>query len=312
MPHPRRNVLLLLAGATLLVAVLVLLVTGSWKTPTALGAAEAGRTASGGYVVWAVGDVCDNDNATWDCADLAARIAADPQRDAVLILGDAQYDAGTLSEYQTWYQPKMGSLNPITHPAAGNHDYVTTNAAGYFDYWGAQAGPRNAGYYAFTLGAWRLIAANSNCYYVGGCAEGTPQGDFVRNEIQSTGSCELVFAHHPVFSDGPHGDSRDGAVLFGIAYAQRAEIYLAGHDHSYQRFAPRRPGGAVDVNGVRSFVVGTGGSDLTTLRVPNRSEYRQNTRFGALRLVLNPTGYTASYIGVGGATLDTSTGTCRA
>src|SRR5262245_15959660 len=69
---------------------------------SANAAPPPGRTAAGDYVVWAVGDVCDNDDAPLDCADVAALIAADPQRDAVLILGDAQYNAGTLAEYRRW------------------------------------------------------------------------------------------------------------------------------------------------------------------------------------------------------------------
>lgn len=301
-------------AAALAISLSLLLVEQAPAVSASAGAARPTATtaATTHQVVWAVGDVCDNDHAAWDCADLATRIAADPERDAVLILGDAQYDAGTLLEYQTWYHPKMGALTPLTHPAPGNHDYRTQDAAGYFDYWGSRAGVRGQGYYAVTLGAWRLIAANSNCWYVGGCTGSTPQGSFIRQQIQAPGSCELVFAHHPVFSDGPHGDTNQGLHLFQIAYYQRAELYLAGHDHSYQRFAPRRPDGVVDAaTGVRSFVVGTGGSDLTGFGTTDRAEYRQNTKFGALRLVLHPSGYTATFVGVGGAVLDSTSGSCR-
>ena len=58
-------------------------------------------------------------------------------------------------------------MKSITRPAAGNHEYKTANAAGYFDYFngvGAATGPagdRTKGYYSFNVGTWHLIALNS-------------------------------------------------------------------------------------------------------------------------------------------------------
>jgi hypothetical protein len=273
---------------------------------------SARTTPSGDFVVWAVGDVCDNADRATDCSDVAARIKADPQRDAVLVLGDAQYDSGTLAEYQRYWAPKMGSLDPIARPVPGNHEYRTAGAAGYFDYWGTRAGPRGKGWYAFTLGAWRIVAANSNCGRIGGCGAASAVGRFVVDQLKTAGSCELVFAHHPVFSDGSHGDTPEGRALFQHAYNHRAELYLAGHDHNYQRFGLKRPDGVNDSAGVRSVVVGTGGAELTPFRTtPKRTQVRQHTAFGALRLVLGRSGYTATFVGIGGATLDTFSGSCR-
>jgi 3',5'-cyclic AMP phosphodiesterase CpdA len=271
----------------------------------------AAAVAGNKTVVWAVGDACPRADRAVDCSDVAALISADADRDAVLLLGDGVYENGTLAEYRQWYDPKMGRLKGITFPVPGNHDYNTAGAAGYFDYFGARAGTRGKGWYSFSLGGWRLVAANSNCGPVGGCTATTPQGKFVASQLQTAGTCELVFAHHPVFSDGDHGDSLQARELFQVAYNNHAELYLAGHDHSYQRFAPKRPDGVASSTGVRSFVVGTGGAELTLLRPLNRSQYRQNARFGALRLVLTPTGYTATFVSVSGATLDTVSGACR-
>ena len=66
------------------------------------------------------------------------------------------------------------------------------------------------------------------------------------------------------------------------------EMVLSGHDHDYERFAPQNGAGAVDVNnGVREFVVGTGGASLRPLNpaLPI-SEARQATAFGVLKLIL--------------------------
>ena len=50
-------------------------------------------------------------------------------------------------------------------PTIGNHEYNTTGATGYFDYFGAVAiGPD--GYYATDVGAWRVYVLNSECSFV--------------------------------------------------------------------------------------------------------------------------------------------------
>jgi len=265
-------------------------------------------------IVWVTGDACMAFNRTTDCAEVGALIAADSQRDAVLLVGDGQYDTGSLSAYRTYYDPKMGNgpgLKAITYPVPGNHEYKTPGAAGYFDYFGTRAGERSKGYYSFVLGSWRLIAANSNCSHVGGCYSSSPQGKFVRSNLGYGEKCELVFAHHPAFSDGSHGDSSAGKELFSATYHGHGELYVAGHEHNYQRFAPRRPDGTASASGVRSFVVGAGGSNLTGFATTKRSEYRQSWRFGALRLVLGSSGYRGQFIDYTGKVMDSFSGSCR-
>ena len=58
-----------------------------------------------------------------------------------------------------------------------------------------------------------------------------------------------------------------------------ADVVLAGHDHHYERFAP--------IDGIRSFVVGTGGrSHYPVLRRLPRSQVVDWRTFGVLRLTL--------------------------
>lgn len=274
-----------------------------------------GPKRQGDAVVWVTGDSCDNDDEEIDCADVASLMASDPDTDAVLAVGDLQYDRGTAEEFNKWYDPKMGEgagLKSKTYPVPGNHEYHTPDAAGYFDYWGDRAGDRGKGYYAFDLNDWKIIAANSNCSEIGGCSGSHPIGVFMREQLAEPETCELVFGHHPAFSDGKHGDQKFGRSIFAITYNNGGDLYVAGHDHNYQRFAPMTPEGKTDpVTGVPQFVVGTGGSNLTEWQEVNRSEYRQNEEFGALRLVLKPTGYTAEFISVDGDVMDSSSGTCH-
>jgi hypothetical protein len=292
---------------------------GDTSQPVSGDGSSAGAAviATGSSVVWAVGDLCDNDDAALDCDDVGQLIAGDTETDAVLALGDLQYETGALADFRRYYDRKMGrgrGLWSRTFPTPGNHEYRTANAAGYFDYWGARAHDRARGYYGFTVGGWQVVSANSTCAAAGGCGATSAQGRFIAGYLDRAGSCELVFDHHPAFSDGSHGDYPAGKALLGLTYQHRGELFLSGHDHGYQRFAPRRADGSVDAAaGVRQFVVGTGGAERTTFAptLP-RTEFRQNAAFGALRLELRPTGYTARFVSVDGTTMDTVSGTCRA
>src|SRR3990170_1223387 len=82
--------------------------------------------------------------------------------DAVLTLGDNQYPKGELANFQASYAPTWGQYLAVTHPSVGNHEYLTAGAAGYFGYFGTAAADPVKGYYSFDLGAWHLIAINSN------------------------------------------------------------------------------------------------------------------------------------------------------
>ena len=100
--------------------------------------------------------------------------------DVVLPLGDIQYESGELDDFLNFFDPSWGRLKAKMRPAVGNHEYKTTDARGYFDYFNGTGnftgpgGDRDKGYYAFTLGAWRIYAINSNCGKAGGCRPRRP------------------------------------------------------------------------------------------------------------------------------------------
>jgi acid phosphatase type 7 len=275
-------------------------------------ATQGDAAEDGAAVLWAVGDVCDDDNAAQDCADVGELIADDPTRDALLMLGDGQYDRGTLSEYRTWYDAKMGHLNGITRPVPGNHEYASGSAVGYFSYFGARAGDPTKGYYSFTINGWRVIALNTTCGKVpGGCAYTGPQSLWLRDQLAMPERCEVVFGHHPYISDGEYYPGIGGMKsFFRRAITGRAELFLSGHDHNYQRFAPRDLTRSTSSTGVPQIVVGNGGSSLYGFQA-NRTVARNASTFGALRLVLDDSSYRGQMRSIAGATLDTFSGSCR-
>ncbi|MBL0171093.1 MAG: DNRLRE domain-containing protein [Gemmatimonadaceae bacterium] len=276
-------------------------------------------------VVVAVGDaVCGTgSSASSPCKDeeVAARISALTPH-AVLLLGDLQYENGTLADFNTYYNASYGAFKSISYPAAGNHEYNTANASGYYDYFngvGVQAGPagdRSKGYYSFNLGSWHLVALNSNCSAIGGCGAGSAQEQWLRADLAAnTASCTLAYWHHPLFSSGSHGNNTIVQPLYQALYDYGAELVLSGHDHTYERFAPQTAAGVLDnARGIREFVVGTGGKEQTAFStVRANSVVRSNSSFGALKLTLKAAGYDWQFVSIPGNTLaDAGSGTCSA
>ncbi len=235
--------------------------------------------------------------------------------DAVLPLGDVQYESGAASAFQGSYQPSWGRFKAITHPTVGNHEYGSPNATPYFQYFGAAAGAPGMGYYSYEVGSWHLIVINSNCTQVGGCATGTPQELWLRADLAAhPARCTLAYWHHPRFSSGQAGDAGSMDAIWTDLYNADAELVLSGHDHDYERFAPQNPeGGSDDARGIRQFVAGTGGKNHMTFKTikPN-SELHDTSSFGFLELTLNPDSYAWKFVSdPPGGLSDSGTGSCH-
>jgi hypothetical protein len=273
-------------------------------------------------VVVAVGDiVCGTGtSSTAPCVHAATAALVGPiAPNAVLILGDNQYENGTLSDFNAYYHPTWGTHKAITWPVAGNHEYQTAGAAGYFDYFNGtgvqtgRAGNRSRGYYSFDLATWHLIALNSNCGAIGGCGAGSPQEQWLRADLAANPrTCTLAYWHHPRFSSGAHGNNSSMQAIWQALYEHRADLVLAGHDHDYERFASQTAGGTADPEGVRSFVVGTGGKDLRSFStVRANSQLRSSTSFGVLKLTLRPSSYDWQFVAIpGDALADAGSAAC--
>ena len=218
---------------------------------------------------------------------------------AVLPLGDNQYEDGGLAKFWESYDPSWGRLNGIVRPIVGNHEYLTAGASGYFSYFGSKAGDPTKGYYSYDIGAWHLVALNSECVHIGGCGAGSPQEIWLRADLAaSTKACTLAYWHEPRFSSGSTmGSDPRTAALWLALHEAGAEIVLSGHEHSYERFAPQTPDGVASTTGIRQFVVGTGGEEhLGFGSIRPNSEARDNTTFGVLELTLRPGSYEWEFV----------------
>jgi hypothetical protein len=252
-------------------------------TPTPIPAADP--------VLIAAGDIaaCGADG-----AELTARLL-DRIEGTVLTLGDNAYDSGSAEQFRDCYDPTWGRHKARTRPSPGNHDYATPGAAGYFDYFGENAGPDRRGYYSFDLGAWHIVSLNSEI----AAGPESAQAQWLAEDLAThPTTCTLAYWHKPLFSSGSvHGDDPHMRAIWQILARAGADVILNGHDHIYERFAPQTADGAADPQGMREFVVGVGGAELYGLRAiqPN-SEVRATRLFGVLKLTLHAAGYDWEFV----------------
>jgi hypothetical protein len=220
-------------------------------------------------------------------------LASSLRPQTVMMLGDGAYPAGTVADYRRTYAPTAwGTLKPITRPVPGNHDYRTSNAAGYFTYF-ADPPP----YYAYDMGCgWRAYALNSEI----GIAT---QTSWLRRDLSTHPAANvLAYWHRPRYSSGSHHGGDPRVQPFWNALAGRKGVVLNGHEHNYERFAP--------VGRVREFVVGTAGSATYPFRTtPTSGSQRRITGVpGVLRLTLTPGAYAWSFRNVRNTALDSGSG----
>ena len=209
----------------------------------------------------AVGDIaCDPSDSDWDegsateCGQVATSdlaLSLDP--DAVLVLGDLQYECGGYEAFLTSYDASWGRLKDITHPVPGNHEYnsaaesesgtdcsTTTDAAGYYRYFGEAAGDPSEGWYSYDVGAWHVIALNSNCNKLGGCGGHSPQGEWLAADLAADDARVHARLHGTTRASARASTAtRDSLeVLWEIMDEEGVDLVLSGHDHDYERFAP--------------------------------------------------------------------------
>jgi hypothetical protein len=280
--------------------------TGGTLADTAVVTVVSG---SGGSVFVGAGDIadCGNDN------DEATASLLDGIAGTVYTLGDNAYSSGTATEFAQCYDPTWGRHKARTRPSPGNHDYKTSGASAYYDYFGALAGPSGQGYYSFDLGGWHIISLNSEISMSAGSAQET----WLRADLAaSSAQCTLAYWHKPRFSSGTkHGSNASAEPLWQALYDFHAEIVLGGHEHNYERFAPQTAAGVADpTNGIREFVVGTGGGshyDDEGTPLPN-SEVFNGTTYGVLKFTLGTGTYSWEFVPVAGQSFsDSGSGTCH-
>jgi len=312
----RRRLLAVLAAVTLAGPL-------SAALPTTLS------SAAGDPVIAAAGDIACPPPGTRKANACHQQATADllAPVDAVLPLGDNQYECGTLSNYNQVYDKSWGQYLDRTHPVVGNHEYSgsscsVSGASGYFSYFGDRASPDQPGctsacrgYYSYDQGSWHLVALNSECTEpgVGGCGATSPMVTWLKADLAAhPAQCTLAYMHEPYWGNGKVAKVYKPVVQ--VLYDAHVDVLLVGHAHIYARYAPMSPTNAYEpTRGVREFIVGTGGRSHSALKTgaPNL-EVHDNSTYGVLSLTLHPAGYDWQFLPEAGKGFtDSGTATCH-
>ena len=232
------------------------------------------------------------------CGEVAtALLTSSLAPEAVIALGDLQYESASVAEIAAFYEPTWGRFKNITYPVRGNHEYITGGAAGYVDYFSEMS----PSYWTTDAGGWRIIAVDSWCQGLlfAGCSATSPQTQWLQAELlraKNEGRCAAVMMHHPFVSSGRFATATV-RPLWEASVAGGADVVFTAHDHHYERFAPLNTAGAPATGGVPLFITGLGGAPVYPIDAPvPGSQYRTNMEHGVMNVTFTPTAFSWSFV----------------
>lgn len=211
----------------------------------------------------AVGDVGTGDEHEWETAGFMAEAGASDPFDGLILLGDNVYPDGDPERLDaTVFDPFAPILDAGASllPVLGNHDVRDGNGPGQVSRLGM---PHN--WYSVAIGHVLFIGLDSNR------VEDPAQLEWLEDTLAGTPHTTIIAAmHHPAYSAGKHGSTRDVQELWVPLFEQYGvDLVLAGHDHDYQRSIP--------IDGVTYFVSG-GGARLRPAGTAEFSAYTASVR----------------------------------
>ena len=210
--------------------------------------------------------------------------------DFVVLLGDNIYDSGAESPddpaFVTKFEQPYAAIDLPFYAILGNHDYGSGGAGLEYDkaeheiaYTARSKKWRMpARFYRVRVGAVELFATDTQQALLGNDHE---QRESMKEWLASSSApWKIALGHHPYRSNGPHGNAGnyDGLGFLPRALAAagrgvktfvedvvcgRADLYLAGHDHSRQWLAEPCAGTELIVSGAGAAPTGLGGSNPT-------------------------------------------------
>lgn len=227
-------------------------------------------------------------------ADVAALIQS-WQPDFVITTGDNNYPSGSADTidanigkyFHDYIFPYSGTYGPGADlnrffPTLGNHDWYTTGAQPYLDYFTL---PGNERYYDFVEAPVHFFALDSDEHEQDGVNAGSAQAVWLQQGLAaSTSPWNIVYMHYPPYSSGHHGSILWMQWPFA---AWGADALLAGHDHLYE---------CLLVDGIPYFTNGAGGGGLYNFGDPlPETRFRYNANYGAMLVTAGETEITFSF-----------------
>lgn len=214
------------------------------------------RTLSEPYRFVALGDWGAGTPFQKDVAKQMVQAYQEQPFDAVLMLGDNIYPDGDVKKHGQAYFTNMYQAlireNVQFIVAIGNHDVVRGYQADQLRFFNLPGY-----YYSVKKPGVEFFVIDSNKF-----ANDQVQRQWLSQSLAaSDADWKVVIGHHPIYSSGEHGMNRGlKMMLEPLLVKHHADLYLAGHDHDYERFKP--------IEGVRHVVSGGGGAYLRNFETP--------------------------------------------
>jgi tartrate-resistant acid phosphatase type 5 len=202
----------------------------------------------------AIGDWGAGSRAQQHVAELMNAKAGRDSLHFVLLLGDNFYEKGVKSVDDPQWEKKFESmynlpfLNVPFFASLGNHDYRTTGSPEAE----VEYAKRNtkwkmpARFYTFTRNIDQAAAIQFFVLDTEAIVAQKTRGA-VRDQIKwlkselakSQATWKIVFGHHPVFSNGDHGDTPEiKHYIRPLLEKYHVDFYICGHDHDRQLLQP--------------------------------------------------------------------------
>lgn len=206
-------------------------------------AGGAGPAPSKPVRLIAIGDFGVGGSAERSVGAAVRRFEARNPADLFVSLGDSDYTGSPEGFHENW-QASFGWLGRSGVDVAGvlgNHDVRVDR--GRYEYDELEMPNR---YYRRVVGPVELYLLDSNTV-------DRAQTAWLRRSLaRSKARWRLAVFHHPAFTCGSYFSHREVVAAWVPLFQRyRVRLVLSGHDHNYQRFAPR--------HGVRYVVHGGGG-----------------------------------------------------
>ncbi len=217
--------------------------------------------------VLAFGDFGDGSEAQRRVAGSMLQYHQEHGFDFAITLGDNFYprgmDSPTDPRWETWWSSLYDPLKIPFYATFGNHDWNQPNgpAAEILFSQRSPSWRMPAAYYTFQAGAVQFFALDTDIVSEAQLRWLTESLD------KSAATWKVVYGHHPIFSAGQHEDNEEKIAQLLPVLKDRADVYLAGHDHDMQHLEPE--------GRLHFFVAGTGGK-LRTIEPGPRSLFARS------------------------------------
>lgn len=188
--------------------------------------------------VLAFGDYGDGSAAQKQVAGAMLRYHQGQRFDFAITLGDNFYPAGMDSpadpRWDSWWSALYDPLNVPFYVSMGNHDWNQPDspAAEILFSERSPSWRLPAAYYTFEAGPVQFFALDTDLI-------SEAQLRWLTQELdRSRATWKVVYGHHPIYSAGQHGDNNQKIRQLLPVLRDRADVYIAGHDHDMQHLKP--------------------------------------------------------------------------